>query len=45
MATYDKPAQPAVGVQTVIVNGGLVVRDGALIPDAAHGQAIRREVR
>ena len=45
MATYDKPAQPAVGVQTVVVNGGLVVQDGELIVDAAHGQPIRREVR
>jgi hypothetical protein len=45
MATFDKPAQPAVGVQTVLVNGGFVVKDGELILDAPHGQPIRREVK
>jgi hypothetical protein len=33
---------PAVGVQTVLVNGQLVLVDGELILDAAPGQAIRR---
>ncbi|WP_263829201.1 amidohydrolase family protein [Ruegeria aquimaris] len=42
-ATYDNANQPAVGVQTVLVNGGFVVRDGALVLDAPHGQPIRRE--
>jgi N-acyl-D-glutamate deacylase len=42
VGTYEKPNQPAVGVQTVLVNGGFVVRDGALILDAPHGQPIRR---
>lgn len=41
-ATYDNANQPAVGVRTVLVNGGFVVRDGALVLDAPHGQPIRR---
>jgi N-acyl-D-glutamate deacylase len=44
VGTYEKPNQPAVGVQTVLVNGGFVVRDGELILDAPHGQPIRRAV-
>ncbi|MGX9349738.1 amidohydrolase family protein [Shimia sp. W99] len=43
MATYENANQPAVGVQTVIVNGGLAVREGNLVLDAAYGQPIRRE--
>ena len=43
-ATFENANQPAVGVQTVLVNGGFVVRDGKLILDVAHGQPIRREV-
>ena len=42
-ATYDNANQPATGVQTVLVNGGFAVHDGALVTDAAHGQPIRRE--
>ncbi|MCL5779304.1 amidohydrolase family protein [Limibaculum sp. FT325] len=42
-ATFDNANQPAVGVQTVLVNGGFAVRDGALLVDAAHGQPIRRD--
>jgi len=41
-ATYRAPMKPAVGVQTVIVNGELVLEDGELILDTAPGQAIRR---
>ena len=41
-ATYRAPMNPAVGVQTVLVNGQLVLVDGELILDAAPGQAIRR---
>ncbi|MBD1545358.1 amidohydrolase family protein [Roseibium aggregatum] len=41
-ATFENANQPAVGVQTVLVNGGFVVRDGNLILDAPHGQPIRR---
>ena len=40
--TYEEPNQPAVGVQTLLVNGQLVVNDGQLILDAAPGQPIRR---
>ncbi len=43
-ATYANANQPAVGVHTVLVNGGFAVRDGALIEDAAHGQPVRRGV-
>jgi hypothetical protein len=31
-----------VGVQTLLVNGGLVVQNGELILDAPHGRPIRR---
>ncbi len=44
VGTYEKPNQPAVGVQAVLVNGGFVVRDGELILDAPHGQPVRRPV-
>lgn len=43
-ATYDKPNQPTVGVQTLLVGGGLVIADGKLIRDAAYGRPIRRAV-
>lgn len=43
-ATFENANQPAVGVQTVLVNGGFVVRDRELILDAPHGQPIRRPV-
>jgi N-acyl-D-glutamate deacylase len=42
VGTYEKPNQPAVGVHTVLVNGGLVVQNGELILDAPHGRPIRR---
>lgn len=41
-ATFENANQPATGVQTVIVNGGVVVRDGELVLDAPHGRPIRR---
>jgi N-acyl-D-glutamate deacylase len=44
VGTYEAPNQPAVGVQTVLVNGGLVVQNGELILDAPHGRPIRRAV-
>jgi hypothetical protein len=40
--TYLKPNQPAVGVQTLLVNGTPVVEQGQLQTDAAPGQPIRR---
>jgi N-acyl-D-glutamate deacylase len=43
-ATYENANQPAVSVQSVLVNGGFVVRDGDVILDAPHGQPIRRTV-
>lgn len=42
-ATFENANQPATGVQTVLVNGAFVVRDGALVLDADAGQSIRRE--
>ncbi|AZQ09203.1 amidohydrolase family protein [Shewanella khirikhana] len=44
VGTYEKPNQPAVGVQTVVVNGELVVTDGQLVLDAAPGKPIRRAI-
>jgi len=44
VGTYQEPNQPAVGVQTLLVNGELVVAEGELIVDAAPGQPIRRAV-
>ena len=42
VGTYEEPNQPAVGVQTLVVNGKLVIDDSELILDAGPGQAIRR---
>jgi len=44
VGTYEKPNQPAVGVQTVLVNGELVVAGGELVLGAAPGKPIRRSV-
>lgn len=44
LATFENANQPATGVETVLVNGGFVVRDGELVLDGAHGRAIRRQV-
>jgi N-acyl-D-glutamate deacylase len=44
VGTYEEPNQPAVGVQSLIVNGEFVVQDGELILDAGPGQPIRRAV-
>lgn len=41
-ATYENANQPAVGVQTLLVNGVPIVAQGALLKDAAPGQPIRR---
>jgi N-acyl-D-glutamate deacylase len=45
VGTYDKPNQPAVGVQSLIVNGELVIQGGDLILDAGPGRPIRRDVQ
>jgi N-acyl-D-glutamate deacylase len=45
VGTYEKPNQPAVGVQTLLVNGVPVVAGGELILDATPGLPIRRAVR
>jgi N-acyl-D-aspartate/D-glutamate deacylase len=45
VGTYEDPNHPAVGVQSVIVNGVLVVGGGELRVDAEPGQPIRRAVK
>jgi len=45
VGTYEKPNQPAKGVQTLVVNGELVVDGGELILAAAPGRPIRRDVQ
>jgi N-acyl-D-glutamate deacylase len=45
VGTYEKPNQPAVGVQSVLVNGELVVAKGNLVLDARPGRPIRRAVQ
>jgi N-acyl-D-glutamate deacylase len=44
VGTYEKPNQPAVGVQFLLVNGEVVVDGGGLVLDAAPGLPIRRAV-
>jgi len=41
VGTYEKPNQAAVGVQSLLVNGVLVVADGKLFVDAGPGRPIR----
>ena len=45
VGTYEKPNQPAVGVQSVLVSGELVVARNKLIVDARPGRPICRPVR
>ena len=42
VGTYEEPNQPAIGVQTLLVNGVPVVAEGDLSLDAAPGLPIRR---
>ena len=42
VGTYEKPNRQAVGVQSLLVNGELVVDAGELVLDAAPGQPFRR---
>jgi N-acyl-D-glutamate deacylase len=44
VGTYEKPNQPAVGVQSLLVNGVPVVDNGRLLLDAGPGQPIRRTI-
>lgn len=44
LADFEDANRSAVGIAAVIVNGVPNVRDGALIPEAAPGEVIRREV-
>ena len=41
-ATYERPAQFSQGIIHVVVNGTLVVRNGASVSDVFPGRAIRR---
>jgi len=45
VGTYEKPNEPAVGVQSLVVNGELVVDSGKLVLDAAPGRPIRRTMQ
>jgi N-acyl-D-glutamate deacylase len=45
VGTYEKPNQPAVGAQSLLVNGTLVVADGKLVVDAGPGRPICRAVQ
>ncbi len=42
-ATFEDPYQASVGIAHVLVAGEPVLRDGALVPDAAPGQPLRAE--
>jgi N-acyl-D-glutamate deacylase len=43
-ATFTKPAQTAVGMRHVLVNGTPIIRDGELVRDAKPGRPVRRSV-
>jgi N-acyl-D-glutamate deacylase len=43
-ATFTKPAQTAVGMRHVLVNGTPIIRDGELVRDAKPGRPVRRPV-
>jgi cytosine/adenosine deaminase-related metal-dependent hydrolase len=42
-ATYVEACRPSSGVQHLLVGGEMVVRDGALLPDALPGRPLRGE--
>ena len=42
-ATYDKPAEPSVGVKYLLVGGTVVVDQGAVVPNVAPGRALLRD--
>lgn len=39
-STFEKPAVPSVGVRYLMVNGTLVIENGAIVPDVAPGRAL-----
>jgi N-acyl-D-glutamate deacylase len=41
-ATFERPAQPSVGMRYVIVNGTPVIADGELVRNALPGRPVRR---
>ena len=43
-ATFQSPAQPSDGIRYVLVNGSVVVREGALVEGVYPGQPIRSVV-
>jgi len=43
-ATFTEPAQTSQGMQFVVVNGELVIKNGSLVIDARPGKAIRRKI-
>ena len=45
VGTYQAPNQPVIGVQSLRINGTLVVADGKRVIDAAPGQPIRRPLK
>ncbi|MEO5799782.1 MAG: amidohydrolase family protein [Gemmatimonadales bacterium] len=44
-ATYRQPALPSAGIRHVLVNGVVVVRNGAIQPSVAPGRAVRAPMR
>jgi N-acyl-D-aspartate/D-glutamate deacylase len=44
-ATYEKPGQYSEGIQFVLVNGSMVVRDGKLVQGVLPGRAARAPVK
>lgn len=44
-ATYEKPEQYSEGIQFVLVNGSMVVRDGKLVQGVLPGRAARAPVK
>lgn len=44
-ATYREPALPSTGIRYVLVNGAVVVRDGAIREGVLAGRAVRAPIR
>ena len=43
-ATYEQPLQYSEGIQFVLVNGTLVLKDGTLVEGVFPGQAVRAPI-